>query len=659
MSLQSEKLTIDYKKIAAIPIGKRMVMVMANRGLADVLSSALTPSQRAALFPKYYPVAETKVASLGTQNFSTKSLPTGPANQYTSAPPKTPAKPVAPGQPGTPDNYEAYIRQKAASLGIDPDIAVRVAKSEGLNSYTGDSGSSFGPFQLHYGNQSSQFPHSGLGDEFTKQTGLDARDPNTWQQQVDFALEWAQKHGWNDWSGAQQQGITGMAGIDPSKATAIPTQQPPTEANASPVTATPIPNPNTVPAGDLALGITAGRKPDLTNVDPKLKEVVAAGASHLPAGYKVSVNEGYNPNGHVPGSQHHIRGKGALDVQITDPSGKVIPNEGGDPTGMYKKLAGYVKGEMIARYPNDADQLAWGGGFGASQSNSSQDLMHFDLGGGQSPKNMSRAVYKDFSMASLDVPKDATYGQVKVAEGPQGLALVPQQTASTTQTNPQTSEPSTKTTDQTYNIDQKAALQMVRNSDEFKKQAGMFAGMVSDDMILNNPQYKTGIKTAVESMGGKVNSDGSITINKSDPKFDQKKFDEFTKANPNVLIPKQVAPQQAELTTNNPNINPVTQPEVPSVVTPKVTQNPNQLVPVTPPQQQVPGTQQSAAMDTIQQKPAPNTGGMSGQLSPPSPAQNSQSADLSIGTTKPATQDKALARANWGWADISKSGLQT
>ncbi len=115
-----------------------------------------------------------------------------------------------------------YIRQKAISLGIDPNIALRVAGHEGLRGFDptkpdrgGDGRSSFGPFQLHYGGINPAMPHAGLGDEFTKATGLDARNPNTWKQQVDFALKWARQHGWRPWMGAAAEGIYGKTGIGP------------------------------------------------------------------------------------------------------------------------------------------------------------------------------------------------------------------------------------------------------------------------------------------------------------------------------------------------------------------------------------------------------------------------------------------------------------
>ena len=41
----------------------------------------------------------------------------------------------------------------------------------------------------------------GLGEEFTKATGLHASDPSTVPAQVDFALDYARAHGWSPWHG--------------------------------------------------------------------------------------------------------------------------------------------------------------------------------------------------------------------------------------------------------------------------------------------------------------------------------------------------------------------------------------------------------------------------------------------------------------------------
>ena len=62
----SDNLTLDYRKIASIPIGTRNRL--ASSGLASILSSALTPGQRASLFPRYYQDVSitTQMASLGS-----------------------------------------------------------------------------------------------------------------------------------------------------------------------------------------------------------------------------------------------------------------------------------------------------------------------------------------------------------------------------------------------------------------------------------------------------------------------------------------------------------------------------------------------------------------------------------------------------------------
>lgn len=117
-------------------------------------------------------------------------------------------------------DMESLIRSRAAAKGIDPDTAVRVARTEGLGAdYAGDAGSSFGPFQLHYGGIAkggNSVP--GLGEEFTKATGLHASDPRTVPAQVDFALDYARSHGWSPWhgwKGDEWEGITPRIEVHP------------------------------------------------------------------------------------------------------------------------------------------------------------------------------------------------------------------------------------------------------------------------------------------------------------------------------------------------------------------------------------------------------------------------------------------------------------
>lgn len=116
---------------------------------------------------------------------------------------------------------EQYIRQAAIQRGIDPDIAVRVAQSEGgLNNPFrhgegpaprsqapgyGPTENSFGPFQLYVSGNGA-----GLGDRAVN-AGIDPRQ--NWQGGVDYALDEASRKGWGQWYGAKKQGITGMMGI--------------------------------------------------------------------------------------------------------------------------------------------------------------------------------------------------------------------------------------------------------------------------------------------------------------------------------------------------------------------------------------------------------------------------------------------------------------
>lgn len=110
------------------------------------------------------------------------------------------------------DNEVAsYIVQSAKARNIDPNVALQVWRSEGKGGYVGDSGSSFGPLQLHYGGVAKGGNSvAGLGDEFTKQTGLDARNPETWRQQIDFSLDKAKTGGWTPWHGWKGDPMAGI-----------------------------------------------------------------------------------------------------------------------------------------------------------------------------------------------------------------------------------------------------------------------------------------------------------------------------------------------------------------------------------------------------------------------------------------------------------------
>ncbi|MGO6879478.1 phage tail length tape measure family protein [Rhizobium ruizarguesonis] len=124
---------------------------------------------------------------------------------------KAPVTPVTRAPLG---DIASYISQAAAKRGIDPDIALRVAKSEGgLSSWNmqslykknGVQEPSFGPFQLYKG--------GGLGNDFMRKTGLDPALAQNGPAGVDFALDHASKNGWGAWYGAGKAGIGNFEGI--------------------------------------------------------------------------------------------------------------------------------------------------------------------------------------------------------------------------------------------------------------------------------------------------------------------------------------------------------------------------------------------------------------------------------------------------------------
>lgn len=111
-----------------------------------------------------------------------------------------------------------YITQAAQRRGIDPSIALAVARKEGGKDGRLDAASrnrqnfagqpAYGPFQLHINGPQSPY----MGDEALA-AGIDPRDPNTWQRQVDFALDRVLERGWSPFYAARAQGIQQWQGI--------------------------------------------------------------------------------------------------------------------------------------------------------------------------------------------------------------------------------------------------------------------------------------------------------------------------------------------------------------------------------------------------------------------------------------------------------------
>ena len=141
------------------------------------------------------------------------------------------------GAPKAGGSVEAYIRQAATARGIDPDVAVQVAKSEGglgnpfqqskvhvdangkVVKTGGTQETSFGPFQLRI--------NGGLGDEALK-AGVDPR--KDWHGGWTLPLNYAAKNGWGPWQGAVNprttsgyKPISGTAGLEGAQPVAIGT----------------------------------------------------------------------------------------------------------------------------------------------------------------------------------------------------------------------------------------------------------------------------------------------------------------------------------------------------------------------------------------------------------------------------------------------------
>jgi hypothetical protein len=113
---------------------------------------------------------------------------------------------------------EAFIRAYAVSIGIDPDVAVKVARKEGLRENTWQSDlqqpygreASYGDFQLHV-DPTGKRP--GLGNTFEATTNMKASNPANWQAMNRFALDQVRKQGWGPWMGAAAADVHGFDGV--------------------------------------------------------------------------------------------------------------------------------------------------------------------------------------------------------------------------------------------------------------------------------------------------------------------------------------------------------------------------------------------------------------------------------------------------------------
>lgn len=116
------------------------------------------------------------------------------------------------------NEIEAFIREYAAEIGMDPDVAVRAAMSEGgltdpfQQSHAMKNGvrePSYGPLQLLIGGPGTGFGE-GVGNRALA-AGIDPR--KDWQAATRFGLDYANQRGWGEWYGPRKAGIGRFEGI--------------------------------------------------------------------------------------------------------------------------------------------------------------------------------------------------------------------------------------------------------------------------------------------------------------------------------------------------------------------------------------------------------------------------------------------------------------
>jgi len=108
-----------------------------------------------------------------------------------------------------------YIWRRSPQLGVNPALALGIARYEGLNPNTIGSktfgnpdarGYSFGPYQLYSGSSDpSKIAPGGMAYEFQQKYGQ-APSRENWQQQVDFSLETMANRGTSPWYAVRDRG---------------------------------------------------------------------------------------------------------------------------------------------------------------------------------------------------------------------------------------------------------------------------------------------------------------------------------------------------------------------------------------------------------------------------------------------------------------------
>ncbi len=348
-----------------------------------------------------------------------------------------------PSGPVNPDVLN-YIRTSAAARGINPDTAMRVSASEGLKGFDpngnpnlGDGGSSAGPFQLHYGGVASGGNAvAGLGDDFTKATGLDARNPATWKQQVDFSLDNVTQNGWGAFHGAKALGIGNWDGISQGDkgqssgqgASAAAPLVDPTHAAAEPVrsVARAAASPSAIP--------DAARQPTAEGAPVGDSAVMAARQ-------RLAAAQDADPSSLTPAQQQQLTADtGTVDAYTTQhaqPTASLAPTSAAMPSDVSDALA-----RLQNRQGNAADAALWGSyQRGQGQGGRSAPIGVSGTGGGD-PSSARALLTQQAERPSDGIPRPVSFGSSQDAPPGSVHPFGPGSTAITGSTGPSLRPPS-------------------------------------------------------------------------------------------------------------------------------------------------------------------------------------------------------------------------
>lgn len=191
--------------------------------------------------------------------------------------------------------------------------------------------------------------------------------------------------------------------------------------------------------------------PHDATIDPRLLYILKQGALGLPEGYRVGITSG---KANRPGGRGYHPGGLAADVQVTDPSGRVLPNyptnlqtgQRVDPEqfrqayGVYQQYANLVNAAKQQHYPQMP--YRWGGYFwnGGPGNYGNADTMHHDvgtvgMGGGSFEKGPSPEMIAAYGLTpgpgTMPGPNVSPY-----AFGMRGQTSVPTEVAGTPNPSP-------------------------------------------------------------------------------------------------------------------------------------------------------------------------------------------------------------------------------